>query len=96
MLNIDFLSFIWTTMRCWFFWTTPPPPPPPSPSYKEFKICDVTMTPRKTAALFTLKLQRLESCLVKLGLKLFFLKAAHCTFCDEKFDAITWSVKFDF
>lgn len=54
------------------------------------------MTPRKTAALFTLKLQRLESCLVKLGLKLFFLKAAHCTFYDEKFDAITGSVKFDF
>ena len=47
-----------------------PLPLPPSPSYKEFKICDVTMTPFKTAALFTLKLQRLESCLVKLGLKL--------------------------
>ena len=47
-----------------------PLPPPPSPSYKEFKIFDVTMRPRKTAALFTLKLQRLESCLVKLGSKL--------------------------
>ena len=47
------------------------PSPLPTPrSHKDFKICDVTMTPCNTTTLFTPKLERLESCLVNRGLKL--------------------------